>query len=64
MAREAGPTGLEAASSEFVRCLRFYARLPTSVLPWEADPHGSPDFRTMPRMLPLAGAAIGAVGRR
>jgi adenosylcobinamide-GDP ribazoletransferase len=62
MAREAGTTGLEAALSDVVRCLRFYSRLPTPVLPWEADPHGVPDFRTMPRMLPIAGAAIGAVG--
>jgi adenosylcobinamide-GDP ribazoletransferase len=52
----------KAALSDLVRCLRFYSRLPMPVLPWETDPHGVPDFRTMPRMLPLAGAVIGAVG--
>jgi len=48
----------KAALSDLVRCLRFYSRLPTPVLPWETDPHGVPDFR----MLPLAGAVIGTVG--
>jgi adenosylcobinamide-GDP ribazoletransferase len=68
MARERGITRRGAADagktalSDLVRCLRFYSRLPTPVLPWEMDPHGVPDFRTMPRMLPLAGAVIGMVG--
>jgi adenosylcobinamide-GDP ribazoletransferase len=50
------------AVSDLVRCLRFYSRLPAPALPWEIEPHAVPDFRTMPRMLPLAGAVIGAVG--
>lgn len=43
-------------------CLRFWSRLPVPVLPWEADPHGPPDFARACRMLPVAGAVIGAVG--
>ncbi|MDJ1159794.1 adenosylcobinamide-GDP ribazoletransferase [Chelatococcus sp. SYSU_G07232] len=43
-------------------CLRFYSRLPLPRLPGEADPHALPDFRTMPRMAPVAGAFIGAIG--
>jgi adenosylcobinamide-GDP ribazoletransferase len=68
MTRESGITRREAADaakaalSDLVRCLRFYSRLPMPVLPWETDPHGVPDFGTMPRMLPVAGAVIGAVG--
>jgi adenosylcobinamide-GDP ribazoletransferase len=39
-------------------CLRFYSRLPVSQLPGEPDPHRSPDFTTLPRMLPLAGLVL------
>jgi adenosylcobinamide-GDP ribazoletransferase len=31
-------------------------------LPGEGDPHGVPDFRTLPRMLPLAGLILGLPG--
>lgn len=51
-----------AAAADLLGCLRFYSRIPVPVLPWEGDPHRVPDFRTMPRMLPLAGAVIGSVG--
>jgi adenosylcobinamide-GDP ribazoletransferase len=47
---------------ELLRCLRFYSRLPVPVLASEIDPYGPPDFATMPRAVPLAGAIIGAVG--
>lgn len=53
---------LKALLSELLRCLRFYSRLPAPALPWESDPHGAPDLRSMPRVLPLAGALIGLVG--
>lgn len=39
-------------------CLRFYSRLPVPQLPGEPDPHRSPDFTTLPRMLPLAGLVL------
>ncbi|MDP4002826.1 adenosylcobinamide-GDP ribazoletransferase [Methylobacterium sp. NEAU K] len=39
-------------------CLRFYSRLPVPQLPGEPDPHRSPDFTTLPRMLPLAGLIL------
>ncbi|HYF53102.1 MAG TPA: adenosylcobinamide-GDP ribazoletransferase [Salinarimonas sp.] len=58
-AHDAGWRGL---ATDVARCLRFYSRLPTPVLPWERDPHAVPDFATMPRALPVAGAVIGAVG--
>jgi adenosylcobinamide-GDP ribazoletransferase len=40
------------------RCVRFYSRLPVPKLPFEDDPHGAPDFRVVPRVLPLAGTII------
>lgn len=54
--------GARQAASDLAGCLRFYSRLPVPRLPWEPADHPLPDFRTMPRMLPLAGALIGAVG--
>ena len=48
--------------SDLLRCLRFYSRLPVPVLASEIEPYGAPDFATMPRAVPLAGAIIGAVG--
>jgi adenosylcobinamide-GDP ribazoletransferase len=39
-------------------CLRFYSRLPVPQLPGEPDPHRSPDFTRLPRMLPLAGLIL------
>ena len=47
---------------DLLRCLRFWSRLPTPILASEKDPHGFPDFSRITRMLPLAGAIIGAVG--
>lgn len=44
------------------QCLRFYSRLPVGRMPGEDDPHALPDFTRIPRMLPVAGAVIGAVG--
>jgi len=41
------------------RCIRFYSRLPVPKLPFEDDPHGAPDFRVVPRILPIAGTLIG-----
>ena len=40
------------------RCVRFYSRLPVPKLPFEDDPHGAPDFRVVPRVLPFAGVLI------
>jgi len=57
----AGPGGLRQAASDLAGCLRFFSRLPVPRLPWEPADHPLPDFRTMPRMLPLAGAIIGCV---
>ncbi|GJD98235.1 adenosylcobinamide-GDP ribazoletransferase [Methylobacterium isbiliense] len=43
---------------DLAACLRFYSRLPVPPLPGEAGAHGPPDFRTAPRMLPIAGLVI------
>jgi adenosylcobinamide-GDP ribazoletransferase len=53
---------LALALVETAQCLRFYTRLPVPALPWEADPHGLPDFSRMTRMLPVAGLVVGCVG--
>jgi adenosylcobinamide-GDP ribazoletransferase len=47
---------------DLAACLRFYSRLPVPALPGETDGHAAPDFRTVPRMLPLAGLLIGLPG--
>ncbi|GJD47457.1 Adenosylcobinamide-GDP ribazoletransferase [Methylobacterium crusticola] len=44
---------------DLAACLRFFSRLPVPALPGEGDAHATPDFRTAPRMLPLAGLVIG-----
>jgi len=43
---------------DLAACLRFYSRLPVPALPDEPDPHAAPDFRTVPRMLPVAGLIL------
>lgn len=53
---------LAGAACDVARALRFYSRLPVPALPWEADPHALPDFARMARMLPIAGAILGAIG--
>jgi adenosylcobinamide-GDP ribazoletransferase len=39
-------------------CIRFYSRLPVPRLPGETDIHALPDFRMIPRALPLAALVI------
>ncbi len=41
-----------------MRCVRFYSRLPTPALPWEADKHAAPDFSREPIGLPFAALLI------
>lgn len=43
---------------DLAACLRFFTRLPIPPLPDEPDPFGVPDFRTVPRMLPVAGLLL------
>ncbi|NEU13444.1 adenosylcobinamide-GDP ribazoletransferase [Methylobacterium sp. BTF04] len=47
---------------DLAACLRFYSRLPVPALPGEGDPHAVPDFRAVPRMLPLAGLILAVPG--
>ena len=53
-----GRGALQGALYDLALCLRFYGRLPVPRLPGEPDPHRSPDFATLPRMLPLAGVIL------
>jgi adenosylcobinamide-GDP ribazoletransferase len=39
-------------------CIRFYSHLPVPRLPGEGDIHALPDFRLVPRAVPLAALAI------
>lgn len=39
-------------------CVRFYSRLPVPRLPGEGDIHALPDFRLVPRAVPLAALVI------
>ncbi|HEX8664544.1 MAG TPA: adenosylcobinamide-GDP ribazoletransferase [Beijerinckiaceae bacterium] len=54
--------GARAYLADVLKCLRFYSRLPVPEPAWERDPHGPPDFATMPRVVPVAGAVIGLCG--
>ena len=49
---------LARLAHETLSALRFYSRLPVPSFSFEGDPHRAPDFRTLPRILPLAGAII------
>ena len=49
-------------AADLLACLRFYSRLPVPVLPFETAPYAMLDFARSIRVLPLAGALIGAVG--
>jgi adenosylcobinamide-GDP ribazoletransferase len=53
---------LRTLSSDLLRCLRFYSRLPVPVLVWEENPHDVPDFDRLTRVLPFAALIIGAFG--
>jgi adenosylcobinamide-GDP ribazoletransferase len=50
--------GWRALARDVLQMIRFYSRLPTPKLAFEADKHAMPDFRTAPRMLPLAAIMI------
>lgn len=39
-------------------CVRFFSRLPVPAMPGETDLHAAPDFRAVPRALPLAAPVI------
>ena len=43
-------------------CIRFYSRLPAPRLPGEGDIHALPDFRLVPRAVPLAGLVVAVPG--
>lgn len=51
-----------AFAYDLAACLRFYSRLPVPRLPGEGDPHAIPNFRRVPRMLPVAGLVLALPG--
>jgi adenosylcobinamide-GDP ribazoletransferase len=53
------PSLWQALTVDLVQALRFYSRLPLPALPWEPDPHAPPNFQSVARVLPLAGAVLG-----
>lgn len=53
-AQPAWPGWLRATAT----CIRFYSRLPVPALAGEADRHALPDFRMIPRAVPLAAMVI------
>ena len=52
---------LRQHAADLAACLRFYTRLPVPPMPFETAPFAMPDFSRIVRMLPLAGALIGAL---
>jgi len=54
-----GPNNLPAKLlNEVLSALRFYSRLPVPSFAFEGDPHRAPDFTSLPRILPFAGALM------
>ena len=60
--RETFKDDAESLLADLLACLRFYSRLPAPVLACERQPFAMLDFRHAVRMLPVAGAIIGAAG--
>jgi adenosylcobinamide-GDP ribazoletransferase len=50
--------GWRGALRDLFQMIRFYSRLPAPKLPFEADAYALPDFRSAPRMLPIASLLI------
>ncbi|MDB5594868.1 MAG: hypothetical protein JWM36_1829 [Hyphomicrobiales bacterium] len=48
--------------ADLIACLRFYSRLPVPVMAFEEAPFAMLDFKRSIRMLPAAGAILGAIG--
>jgi adenosylcobinamide-GDP ribazoletransferase len=53
------PSPLRNALRDLLACLRFFSRLP---LPATGDPQAAPDLARLARMVPVAGAVLGAIG--
>jgi adenosylcobinamide-GDP ribazoletransferase len=53
---------LKDNAADLIACLRFYSRLPIPVFAFEAAPYAMLDFQRSIRMLPVAGAILGAIG--
>jgi adenosylcobinamide-GDP ribazoletransferase len=51
-----------AAARDLAACLQFFSRLPLPRLSVEPSPHAAPDLSRLARMVPIAGAILGAIG--
>jgi adenosylcobinamide-GDP ribazoletransferase len=56
--RQTAGSSWRSVASDVAKAVRFYSRIPLPALPFEADPHGLPDFRRLARVLPLAALVI------
>jgi adenosylcobinamide-GDP ribazoletransferase len=56
------PAPLANALRDLVDCLRFFSRLPLPATPSDNSPPAMPDLSHLARMVPIAGAVIGAIG--
>ena len=54
--------GVRSLASDTLTCLRFYSRIPLPAFRFEAPAHELADFAHAIRMVPVAGAVIGALG--
>jgi adenosylcobinamide-GDP ribazoletransferase len=56
------PGPVRNAARDLVACLRFFSRLPLPATAVDQTSHAMPDLSRLARMVPIAGAAIGALG--
>ncbi len=52
----------QGATRDLIACLRFFSRLPLPAPPFEPSAHVAPDLPRLAYMVPIAGAAIAAIG--
>lgn len=60
-----GKTGIPLLAKPPIRlaqALRFYSRLPVPRLPFEANPHGMPNFTAIAPAVPVAGTILSGIG--
>ncbi len=58
MDRDRAPAHWPGWLAATAQAIRFYSRLPVPLMPGETEQHAAPDFRVMPRALPLAALVI------
>ena len=56
------PATLRNALRDLLACLRFFSRLPLPATSFDQAPAAAPDLSRLAPMVPVAGAALGAIG--